>query len=486
MNWFFAFLILFFVCFVHLWICPLTKVEESFNLQAIHDLLVHRFDLSKYDHFEFPGVVPRTFLGPIFIALATWPFVDILSNDNDDDHRFYLQIIVRSILGLLVVSGVTHVYKSLKGHCSASTRRWWFILILSQFHFLFYATRPLPNIFALVLVLHAFAFWLDGRNLLLVWTSAFAILIFRSELVILLGSILLQEVFLKRRLSFARALAHGLTASAIAVGLSVLIDSYFWQRWLWPEGEVLYFNTILNKSSHWGTFPFFWYFYSVLPRALGPSILFLPFGFIFNRSIRSIVLPNLLFIFLYSFLPHKELRFILYTFPILNISIAQTCSSLFQTRRRWSIVLKLFVIGLIGLNFVQTGVSLIASHYNYPGGQALLKLQSYPISSFQSNVSVHIDVFSAENGVSRFLQFDHWTYNKTENLTIDDLIHFDYLLVESTSDEDQRLKPFLSRGFHILDFVRAFNGFYLDQQKFFLRMRSIPKIYLLEKKRKTI
>src|SRR5690349_7525245 len=73
---------------VHLFASPYTKVEESFNIQAIHDILIHgipsqnadQFLTANYDHVSFPGSVPRTFTGALLLSGLSRPWVGLLNS----------------------------------------------------------------------------------------------------------------------------------------------------------------------------------------------------------------------------------------------------------------------------------------------------------------------------------------------------------------------------------------------------------------------
>lgn len=95
---------------------------------------------------------------------------------------------------------------------------------------------------------------------------------YRSELLILCGILGIWIVFVERGVSLWRALGAGIGSALASIcmrslatslssscsGVSVLVDSVFWGRILWPEGVVFFFNTVLNKSHEWGIFPLSW------------------------------------------------------------------------------------------------------------------------------------------------------------------------------------------------------------------------------------
>jgi alpha-1,6-mannosyltransferase len=97
----------------------------------------------------------------------------------------------------------------------------------------------------------------------------FAGVIVRGELAILLATISVY-LLLVPLASLQQLIRTGTTAFLAALLLSVPIDSYFWQRPMWPELAGFYYNAVQGKSSDWGVSPWHYYFTSALPRLLHP------------------------------------------------------------------------------------------------------------------------------------------------------------------------------------------------------------------------
>ncbi|XP_015518877.2 uncharacterized protein LOC107223641 isoform X1 [Neodiprion lecontei] len=471
------------VASIHLFYCPFTKVEESFNLQAMHDILYHGFNLTEYDHREFPGVVPRTFLGPIMISCIATPFVAAVDYLNLS--KFFSQYVVRAVLGLMVIATLRLYRQALQQIFGLQFVKWFVAITITQYHFMYYLSRPLPNIMAMPLVLLALYGWLRQDHVTFICSSAAAIIIFRAELAMLLGLFLIHDLA-STKLTIPRLLKISIPSGILFLGITVIIDSIFWSRPLWPEGEVFYFNTILNKSSQWGTSPFLWYFYSALPRGLAFSYLFIPLGMMWDRRVRALTIPGIFFVLLFSFLPHKELRFVIYVFPLLNIGAAAACHRIWENRAKssWNGFFALAVLGHLILNAIFSMFLLCVAGSNYPGGLAITRLHRLEKDAIEP-VHVHIDVLTAQTGVSRFTQTNkNWIYSKQENITIDspEMLQFTHLLMEAKSKYSPNIKPYM-KTHDILDSVDGFSHITLNYNGIPpIKIKTKPTIFIMKRK----
>ncbi|KAI9061200.1 glycosyltransferase family 22 protein [Trametes sanguinea] len=437
--------IVFLASWMYVSLAPYTKVEESFNLHATHDVLmygVRRESLINYDHFVFPGAVPRTFIGSVLLAWISRVALAIASKLTPFHDKVDIQVMIRLMLAGFNASGLCLLRRAISRRFGGPTSVLFVILTLTQFHLLFWMGRTLPNMFALIPANLALYLLVDRapnstrpskENVhRAIGLLTFASVVFRAELVLLLGPLALQAI-VRQYTSIANVVKVGLLTGTVSVVATVLVDSYFWQRWpLWPELYGVYFNVFEGKSADWGVSPYHTYFSGHLLKLLLSAAPLSALGALLESRIRSLLVPYLTFIVLISALGHKEWRFIIYVVPAFNIAAARGASWL-VSRPKNSLFGRLSFLtlaALIAVNCFATFLFARSSFANYPGGAALYAFNRMFAS--EEHVHVHISNLAAQTGASLFLHsnappflpgFDaghptSWVYNKTENLSL--------------------------------------------------------------------
>ena len=460
-------------------------------------------------------VVPRSFAGPFVLSvicrvvgLVVAPFM-VLAN-----HALLVQFLARLTLLGTVLTGWYRLADAVGG----TTGIYLLLVTSAQFHTTYYASRMLPNTFALAVALHAYTEWIRGTNnnnnhhhiesaaMLLVAATT----VFRCDVLLLLFCVGLYWLITKR-LGILQAIRIGVTTGLFCLAFIVPLDSHLWRRWVWAEGEVFYYNTVLGKSSNWGTSPWHWYFTNAIPKAMLLTVLLVPLSFLRIPELLCHVLerkttprpplldgaqlpyliPILGFVLLYSCLGHKEMRFIFPALPILNLAAAAGLSRL----HRWTFpgkdkarpsklsrLLYLEGICLLLVSAVGALTFVLVSSYNYPGGDALQSLAAHLTTIPNTNPAhVYIDVASSMSGVSLFGQralqdtsseravtFAKGGFEQANTVT--DYSSFTHLLTEK--------EPNSVEGFRVIDSVRGHPRLNFQTLDIYTR----EAIYVMEKR----
>ncbi|KAJ2802065.1 alpha-1,6- mannosyltransferase [Coemansia guatemalensis] len=473
---------------------PYTKVEESFYVQAVHDILKWGRVNDAFDHFAFPGVVPRSFVGPLAISALTYPITAFLGklNDSPSDtvtERISTQLLSRLVLGLLVVWANSRLRSEIRRIFGRRTAMWYGIFCCCQFHYTFWTSRMLGNTMALVPMLLAQKHWLrcmcstsrpaKQRS----YQIMAAVLIFTSVVLRFDIAVFAAVMLVSSATSITwRAVSLSATALVASVLLTLLVDSYYWQtRWMWPEFQAFWFNVVRGQSVEWGTSPAHYYLIRALPRLLLGALPFSVVGMLRDTRAARLVGAYAVAVAVFSANPHKEWRFILPSVPVLNICAAVGVSELYQivSIRRFVTV---FAMLLAGSSLCIALAMTYISSLNYPGGHALASLHAI---EQMPRASVHIDAYSAMTGVTRFGQYrTGWKYDKSEDLMPSQYQSFTHLL-------SSRPEQHINQGFKVIDTQSGYVGLQathirgilrtLASGQFALLIRQAPLVWIMRR-----
>eukprot|EP00540_Astrosyne_radiata_P020561 CAMPEP_0116836228 /NCGR_PEP_ID=MMETSP0418-20121206/7979_1 /TAXON_ID=1158023 /ORGANISM="Astrosyne radiata, Strain 13vi08-1A" /LENGTH=328 /DNA_ID=CAMNT_0004465973 /DNA_START=189 /DNA_END=1175 /DNA_ORIENTATION=+ len=144
----------------------------------------------------------------------------------------------------------------------------------------------------------------------------------------------------------------------VGLGISVLMDQFFYGFWTLPVLGNLQVNVFQGVGSLYGTHPFYWYLVCGIPAMVGlllPILVYAGWWCVRRKETRFLWMMIACYVLLHSISPHKEFRFLLPMLPIFCLLASHEISNHKVPKRlRWFLVVVFCVAN--GLVFVFLGM----------------------------------------------------------------------------------------------------------------------------------
>ncbi|XP_065572198.1 GPI mannosyltransferase 3-like isoform X1 [Artemia franciscana] len=253
--------------------------------------------------------------------------------------------------------------KAVKKKMGAHIYSWTYFFLASSWFVYYTCSRTLANTTELILLylsLSGYGFIKEDPSSNIFYISGFISCLLRPTAVIFYAPLALANLFTQTNREIA-VLVRAVPYMLIALFFSIIVDSYFYNRFIISQWNFIKFNVLMGGAAFFGTHHCLWYLTEGLPPLFGPVVVLSLIGFLstwrkrvcskFNYEKLVFGYTTIFACLIYSLQAHKEHRFLLPVVPFMCVLAATASHKTTNKVQSWIIAFTLLFNIPLGFYF---------------------------------------------------------------------------------------------------------------------------------------
>lgn len=323
---------------------PIADCDETFNYWEPLHYLLYRFGFQTWEYSPVYALRSYVYLllHYVIVKLSAFGFTLGLAPDR----KLLLFYGLRATFGLFSAYAEAHFYHSVSRRFGRRTARYLLCILLFNVGIFHASTAFLPSTFTMVLILLFASSWMDKNHYLALFCGIVAVLSGWPYVGVLFLPFAVE--MLCTRGLFRSLLVGGALGGAV-VALELLVNFYYYQRWVLPAWNIVVYNVLSGEtdSTLYGTEPLRYYLWNLALNFNVVALLAAPAAFFVfalpshdgtsTRQLLAYLSPMYVWITIMFAQAHKEERFLSPIYPFICLAAAVTLSAVvYRTKRFFS------------------------------------------------------------------------------------------------------------------------------------------------------